>query len=116
MTLHQAGLWILAVLTACVFCQETQRGSEARFDKILNQFGFSQQARGGWQETKGRRNFVSEISGPTRVQPGSVSGKELLHRIQEGALNKKEPDGRRRREGGTLCPRSLDPPGCSLDP
>merc|ERR1719234_449558 len=97
MTLHQAGLWILAVLTACVFCQETQRGSEARFDKILNQFGFSQQARGGWQETKGRRNFVSEISGPTRVQPGSVSGKELLHRIQEGALDKTEPGAKARR-------------------
>merc|ERR1719180_689192 len=98
MTLHQAGLWILAVLTACAFCQDPQRGSKARFDKILNQFGFSQQARGGWQETKGRRNFVSEISGPTRVQPGSLSGKELLHRIQEGALDKTKPGGKDNKE------------------
>merc|ERR1711971_497332 len=98
MTLHQAGLWILAVLTACAFCQETQqRGSKSRFDKILNQFGFSQQARGGWQETKGRRNFVSEISGPTKVQPGSVSGKDLLQRLQEGALDKTEHDAKARR-------------------
>merc|ERR1711971_251085 len=100
MTLHQAGLWILAVLTACAFCQDPQRGSKARFDKILNQFGFSQQARGGWQETKGRRNFVSEISGPTKVQPGSVSGKDLLQRLQEeGALHKTEPDAKARRLG-----------------
>merc|ERR1711971_1039608 len=79
------GVWILAVLTACAFCQDSQRGSKARFDKILNQFGFNQQTRGGWQETKGRRNFVSETSGATKVQPGPVSGKDLLQRLEEGA-------------------------------
>merc|ERR1711990_1388395 len=63
MTLPQ-GLWILAVLTASAFPQETERGSKERFDKILQQFGFSQQAKGGWQETEGRRNFVAEIAGP----------------------------------------------------
>merc|ERR1719234_443557 len=99
MTLHQAGLWILAVLTACAFCQDPQRGSKARFDKILNQFGFNQQARGGWQETKGRRNFVSEISGAARVQPGSVSGKDLLQRLEEGALDKTDLDAKTRRLG-----------------
>merc|ERR1719239_1078455 len=98
MTLPQAGLWILAVLAAAAFCQETQKGSKARFDKILQQFGFSQQAKGGWQETKGRRNFVAEISGP-KVQPGAVSGRGLLQRLQEGALDKTESDAKARRLG-----------------
>merc|ERR1712060_376168 len=99
MTLPQAGLWILAVLAAAAFCQETQKGSKARFDKILQQFGFSQEAKGGWQETEGRRNFVAEISGPKveiagpkidiagpKNEPGPVSGRDLLQRLQEGAL------------------------------
>merc|ERR1711990_1117514 len=64
MTLPQAGLWLFALLTASTFSQATQKGSKARFDKILQQFGFSQQAKGGWQETEGRRNFVAEIAGP----------------------------------------------------
>merc|ERR1712203_1338860 len=98
MTLPQ-GLWILAVLTASAFPEETSRGSKARFDKILQQFGFSQQAKGGWQETKGRRNFVAEISGP-KVQPGAVSGGGLLQRLQEGALDKTEPDANVKRQSG----------------
>merc|ERR1712203_276717 len=95
MTLPQ-GLWILAVLTASAFPEETSRGSKARFDKILQQFGFSQQAKGGRQETEGRRNFVAEIAGPKvgiagpRVEPRdpAVSGRDLLQRLQEGALDK----------------------------
>ena len=102
LALFMQGLWILAVLTASAFPQETQRGSKARFDKILQQFGFSQQAKGGWQETEGRRNFVAEIAGPKvgiagpRVEPGdpAVSGRDLLQRLQEGALDKTETNER----------------------
>merc|ERR1711990_1361 len=98
MTLPQAGLWILALLTATAFCQDTQKGSKARFDKILQQFGFSQQEKGGWQETEGRRNFVAEIAGP-KVLPGPVSGRDLLQRLQEGTLEKTETDADERRLG-----------------
>merc|ERR1711990_1332607 len=103
MTLPQAGLWILALLTATAFCQDTQKGSKARFDKILQQFGFSQQAKGGWQETEGRRNFVAEIAGPKveiagpKVTPGSVSGRDLLQRLQKGALDRTDTDVNERR-------------------
>merc|ERR1712243_2690 len=100
MTLPQ-GLWILAVLAASAFPEETQRGSKARFDKILKQFGFSQQAKGGWQETEGRRNFVAEIAGPKvgiagpRIEPGTaVSGRDLLQRLHKGALDKTETNER----------------------
>merc|ERR1712106_900157 len=98
MTLPQAGLWILALLTAPAFSQERQKGSKARFDKILQQFGFSQQEKGGWQETEGRRNFVAEIAGP-KLEPGPVSGRDLLQRLQEGALDKTEIDANERRQG-----------------
>ena len=92
----QAGLWILAVLTVPTFCQETQEGSKARFDKILEQFGFSRQAQGGWQETKGRTNFVAEIAGAkvelqdvsAKVEPQGGPGEDLLQILQEGALDK----------------------------
>merc|ERR1712117_148441 len=118
MTLPQ-GLWILAVLTASAFPEETSRGSKARFDKILQQFGFSQEAKGGWQETEGRRNFVAEIAGPKidiagpkveiagpkveiagpKNEPGPVSGRDLLQRLQEGALDKTDTDANRRGVG-----------------
>merc|ERR1711933_316726 len=99
MTLPQAGLWILAVLIASAYSQEPEKGSKARFDKILQQFGFSQQATGGWQETEGRRNFVAEIAGP-KVEPGPVTGRNLLQRLQEGAVDTRaETDANERRLG-----------------
>merc|ERR1711874_663169 len=71
------GLCVLAILVSPTFSQETQRGSKARFDRILQQFGFNQERRGGWQETKGRRNFVAEIAGPKLDVPQTLTGPKL---------------------------------------
>merc|ERR1711928_306964 len=71
------GLCVLAILVSPVFSQETQRGSKARFDRILQQFGFNQERQGGWQETKGRRNFVAEIAGPKLDVPQTLTGPKL---------------------------------------
>merc|ERR1712013_648160 len=96
------GLCVLAILVSPAFSQETQRGSKARFDRILQQFGFNQERRGGWQETKGRRNFVAEIAGPKLDVPRTltgpkldvpqtVSGQDLLKRLQDEAIDKRRP-------------------------
>merc|ERR1712116_105181 len=71
------GLCVLAILVSPSFSQETQRGSKARFDRILQQFGFNQERLGGWQETKGRRNFVAEIAGPKLDVPQTFTGPKL---------------------------------------
>merc|ERR1711928_200585 len=71
------GLCVFAILVSPAFSQETQRGSKARFDRILQQFGFNQERRGGWQETKGRRNFVAEIAGPKLSVPRALTGPKL---------------------------------------
>merc|ERR1712139_442344 len=71
------GLFVLAILVSPAFSQETQRGSKARFDRILQQFGFNQERQGGWQETKGRRNFVAEIAGPKLSVPQTLTGPKL---------------------------------------
>merc|ERR1711936_1134695 len=71
------GLCVLAILVSPTFSQETQRGSKARFDRILQQFGFNQERQGGWQETKGRRNFVAEIAGPKLDVPQTLTGPKL---------------------------------------
>merc|ERR1711928_291459 len=91
------GLCVLAILVSPAFPQETQRGSKARFDRILQQFGFNQERLGGWQETKGRRNFVAEIAGPKLdvLQtlggpklgvPQTASGEDLFKRLQDEAV------------------------------
>merc|ERR1711928_166307 len=112
MTLPQ-GLCVLAILVSPAFSQETQRGSKARFDRILQQFGFNQERQGGWQETKGRRNFVAEIAGPKLVvpqtstgpklsipqtfpspkleDPQTLAGQDLLKRLQDEAIDKTRP-------------------------
>merc|ERR1711936_777289 len=71
------GLCALAILVSPAFSQETQRGSKARFDRILQQFGFNQEKQGGWQQTKGRRNFVAEIAGPKLSVPQTLTGPKL---------------------------------------